>query len=454
MAESVEVVIRKPAGATHFKNVYNVAERKMLNGCWYVAGTHGFKLSEYSMDMSEFKDFLGINTLKNREWAKDIIRGLAGKTVEWNGFSKDRTREWGVCTFLQSGKIRGNKFYFRLNQEFLSWAQDPAVWTRLRLMFQVSFTGKHAITLYEFFHTEMDTSGNPKAQEFYIDVALDDLRKLLNLGAKQYPRYSNFRQHVLIPAQDEINLRSDISVAFEGLKRGRSFNAVRFHIQKKQAHQLPLDLPDLNIEKAAEASLELATTPSEQEEEVLDLLDACDLSKRKARELLAIHRPVRIKRNIAYALADQMDGKVKKLSGYLLKSIEADYGEKLSVIKVNEILNQWRAFNAEAIVFAEKKKEEAAINANKAAYSQHRAEKLTQMLSVQSKDWLPTQQNEFLAGELPAIVKDQYDSEGWDSAFVQAAFKAKLSDILLTAPEDKSVENFIAWRLKQPTIIE
>lgn len=69
---------------------------------------------------------------------------------------------------------------------------------------------------------------------------LSDLRKLL--GAEDiYPAYGNFKQRVLVPAQKELNKKTDISFEIEEIKIGRRVEKVKFiikSIKKNSPRQL------------------------------------------------------------------------------------------------------------------------------------------------------------------------------------------------------------------------
>lgn len=59
---------------------------------------------------------------------------------------------------------------------------------------------------------------------------LDDLRQKLAV-TDIYPKYGNFKQRVLLPAQREINKKSDIAFDFKEIKEGRSVKQIKFLIK-------------------------------------------------------------------------------------------------------------------------------------------------------------------------------------------------------------------------------
>jgi hypothetical protein len=63
-------------------------------------------------------------------------------------------------------------------------------------------------------------------------VGLDDLKAMLGIGADEYPRYDNFKSRVLEPCRKALEELTDISYAYEPVKRGRGgkVTAVKFRI--------------------------------------------------------------------------------------------------------------------------------------------------------------------------------------------------------------------------------
>ena len=448
--EITDLTIRKPAGATHFRNVYSRQERLLMNGCWLIASNYEFRRAEYEMHLNELRDFLGGNEQKNLSRTKDHIRGLVTRNVEWNSFRKDRTREWGVATFLSSGKIVGDKFKFRINPEFMSWAEDMSVWGRLKLVFQVNMTSRHAIALYEMLCGEIDSTYNSKVKEYYLDWSLDDLRALFNLGNHQYPSFASFKQHVVRKAAEEITLRTDLVVNFEGKKKkSRKFNFVRFHIIRKESNQLPLGLPDLNIGMVAEASMDIIGSQTEREAEVMDLLLSIGITQAKSSTMLADHSPERVRRNIAYAVHEHMSGKVTKLTGFLVKAIEEDYGEKYSAVRIMEILGRYHRLNEEKLALVESKRLAEELSAKKSDFAKHRRTVFQKVLASQSEEWVADQKALF-EGNMPSLAQSSFENEAWDSPMVIALFNTQLQDVLLTEPQDTDFERFVEWQETQP----
>ncbi len=68
-------------------------------------------------------------------------------------------------------------------------------------------------------------------------LALKDPR---GIKAEQYSKVSMFQKFVLDVAVKQINQHTDLHIDYELIKKGRSFESIRFLISQQQPQQLPL----------------------------------------------------------------------------------------------------------------------------------------------------------------------------------------------------------------------
>lgn len=64
------------------------------------------------------------------------------------------------------------------------------------------------------------------------NVSLTELQRVL--GAETYHRYSNFKQRVLVPAMQEIDLRTGLAVEVEEVRTGKKVTSLRFTIRSQK----------------------------------------------------------------------------------------------------------------------------------------------------------------------------------------------------------------------------
>lgn len=74
----------------------------------------------------------------------------------------------------------------------------------------------------------------------FFEISIIDLKELLHIDIESYSDYKEFKKHVLKPHVDMINLKTELSIHFEALKKeGRKASHVGFTIsRKKQAQEI------------------------------------------------------------------------------------------------------------------------------------------------------------------------------------------------------------------------
>ena len=78
---------------------------------------------------------------------------------------------------------------------------------------------------------------------------------------EQYTKVSMFQKYVLDVAVTQINQNTDLHIGYELIKKGRSFENIRFQIKQQEPHQLPLPfeqpLDDSRLQMARQRLVEL-----------------------------------------------------------------------------------------------------------------------------------------------------------------------------------------------------
>ena len=244
MQELDKSVFFKPTGAVQITNKFTLLERKLLNAIiwhhqrqtFYPAAVYPpkqpLKPPEYSLPMRDVFRFLGLEKSENYEIVKAALRVLTSTIVEWNIFGYDRVQEWGVCTFLASGKITGGKLKYRLNPELIEQIDQPALFAKIHLPVQSQVKKRNALVLYEFL---LDLLFRSRKDSLRFVVELDKLYLLL--GAGEDTSFKFFNRDVLKTSAQEICINTDIEVTYETLRTQRKVSAIAFTVTKKESFQ-------------------------------------------------------------------------------------------------------------------------------------------------------------------------------------------------------------------------
>ena len=185
--------------------------------------------TEYIIEVKRFAEIFN-KDLKNvyRELKKSILGSFWERDVTYtleNG--KEEKNRWLIS--VQYGDNEGYlKVFFnpklqpylhQLSKNFTVYYIDQI--TKFKSIFSVRF--------YEF--AIMETN-KQKTNNCHFILQVSEIKKRLEL-TKKYNKYSDFKRRVLNKARAEINQYSDLTIDFEEIKKGRTVDAIKFIIQRK-----------------------------------------------------------------------------------------------------------------------------------------------------------------------------------------------------------------------------
>lgn len=305
-----ETVFLKPTGTVHITNSFSLIERKLLNVIVWHSQKHRFTSEEHSLPIRDVFYLLGLKESRNQDVIKSAIRTLLSTIIEWNILEADRAQEWGVCTFISSGKLVSGKLNYRLNPEIIEKINNPTLFAKIQLLIQSKFKKKHTLVMYEFF---IDALSRKRKDYLRLVVKLDKLHSIL--GTENTP-FKFFNRDVLKPSIREINSHTDLDVNNETLRLGRSIYEIVFEISKKKMFPMSLDFVDP----------EEGLPPSIQgEKKAIDILKEHGLNLSIAKALSKSFDYEHIIANIAYTELQVINGKVKNRKAFLVKAIKENY---------------------------------------------------------------------------------------------------------------------------------
>ena len=107
--------------------------------------------------------------------------------------------------------------YFKEAQERL--------FTRFNIQNIKPLTSIHAIRMYEL-AKQFDDTG-------WREISLEEFKRMMKIEGK-YKQVKDLKKRVLEPAKRQINERTDISIDYELIKRGRKYTKVKLYISKNK----------------------------------------------------------------------------------------------------------------------------------------------------------------------------------------------------------------------------
>lgn len=219
---------------------------------------------------------IGLEHSKNLDVIKEALEKLATTPIYWNTLNKDRTPDWGICTFLAGAEISAGTLRYVLNPLLVEKINNPTLFAKIQLLVQTQFMSKYSLALYELLLDELGRAGNPQRHE--VETSLDVLRRLLQFDGP----YKHLHNDVLKPRIREINQHTDITIGYHrGVRIGRAVVAILFAVERG-AHQLQTPINDITLLEETEACplLNLGS--------VAEALTDQGVTKEKAQELVAL----------------------------------------------------------------------------------------------------------------------------------------------------------------------
>lgn len=185
----------------------------------------------YTLPIKEFTSLLGLKGTPKYTELRKTTKELMQKVFEVRINKKVIQVAW--LSYVAYNESEGTidirfdpflrPYLLELKKEFTSYKLENIV----------KLKSSYAIRIYELLKQY------EKIQERTFPI--DELRKML--GAEDiYPAYGNFKQRVLVPAQKELEKKTDIAFKVEEIKTGRRVSKLRFIITpvKKGVEQLSL----------------------------------------------------------------------------------------------------------------------------------------------------------------------------------------------------------------------
>lgn len=372
--------VRKPTATIHIANQFSFIERKLLNSLIHHAQNKNNALNseKKSLNLSQVLKDIGCNT-RNHSVLKKSLRNLVGTIIEWNVLKQDKTRSWGVCTFLSSGELNKGEVHYRLNPELVDQVNYPSLFAIMRLEIQSKLTGKYPLIIYEYL---IDHLCRNKKDKITIEaVPIEDVYMICGVSEK-YLNTDNFRyfnRKILTPAIDEINDKTDINVTINLERQARKVHAITFSISKNK--QTTSD--DTNAHPLIKYGVD----------------------EKVANSLLSRYDKKRIKENLDYALNRQSIKKVDNIASYIVAAIKNNYAA--SHESNNNLLEQI---------------------AKTVSSETHRAsnfDKEKTYYKEQPEDWQKNELSEFedeIQREGNTILLSAYKKNGLDSGIVSSKF--------------------------------
>lgn len=189
----------------------DIKGKKLDDG--YIINKTLFEDRVITMPLSVFKKHEADN---NYVEIKKALTSLRNKTIEY-----ETEREWKLIGIIEKPKI--DKY-----SSFVNFEIQPEIWqailtfdkgySKYELEAAMSFTSVYAMRFFELFSDNM----NP------MTLRIDVLKERFGIADKYIGSSANFIKKVIIPAQKELNEKSQYSFNYKTIKEGRKITKIKF----------------------------------------------------------------------------------------------------------------------------------------------------------------------------------------------------------------------------------
>ena len=413
----------KPTATIHVGNKLSLIERKVFNAIIWHSQKSRFSQHSDTLSIGLLMPLIGLERSKNIDVIKEALEKLTTTPIVWNTLRKDRTADWGICTFLAGAEISAGTLRYVLSPLLVEKVNNPTLFAKIQLLVQTQFSSKYSLALYEYLLDEIGRAGSPQKHE--VEVSLDTLRHILQFDGA----YKHLNSDVLKPCIREINKHADITVGYRGVKSGRSVVGILFAVERT-AFQFKMPLDDL------QALEETEQTPLLPEDSCVRTLVEHGVTTSKAKELVATYDEARIRENLAYAESEYTTGKVKNLPAFLVRAIEEDYRPKKTL--------EERRKEEEAARERGQQAERQAMEAITSEWNQYRAHRTRERFAALTEEEQASRRKAFIERlqRTDTFLYGHYRRAGFKSNLVETQFFADLRDELLTDPSEISLEAY------------
>ena len=304
MSEIVELIISKDNTVTKSNLLIEAAykltssEFKLIQTIFSNIQPDDTQTNTYTFPIKQFLELLELKGQSGYSELKKITFDLFKKPISITIAEETTQITWLSLVKYNDNKgtitIEINKFW---EKYLLSLTSN---FTSYKLFNITNLKSIYSLRLYELLKSRINLNSKRV-------ITLQDLRAKMGIEPDQYPKYSNFKQRIILQAQKELKAESDIYFDFVEIKKGRSVDKIEFHIFR-------------NIPKEPSQQLTVETLLIEQNN-----LSQFGLKPKVISELIDKYSTDQIDRNIAYTKEKMVYGEVKKPAAYVIKAIEEDY---------------------------------------------------------------------------------------------------------------------------------
>lgn len=273
----------------------------------------------YSLSIKDiFKNFWGSkeNYTQLKKVCKNMMKVVDIPKEKWflleTLFYRINTSNNGVVDFEVNPNLK--PYLLNISKNFSYYHKENIV----------KLVSNYSIRIYELLKQYQNKTGDG-----WWKVTIDKLRELLSINDKSYPRYPNFKQKIILVAQKELALKTDIKFSFEEQKKGRKVDSIIFYI-------LPNDKAILG-ENEVTKKVPKTVPKYTKNESYQILIKKLKIDESFIAEIYENYDEKRILKNANYTLkALEKDNIKTSIGGFLREALKNDYANQTTLNSIKQ----------------------------------------------------------------------------------------------------------------------
>ncbi|MBW9146859.1 replication initiation protein [Clostridium sp. CM028] len=209
---------------------FTVLEQKLIRLLASMITKDDVDLKEYQFLATDLSKTLNIH---KRNIYRELDRVTDKLMARFIKMKNDDTEEFDKFHLIKTAKLRNGILILKIDEDMKYFYLKLNWYTKYQLKNIMQFKSTYSFRLYELLK-QYEGIGSRL-------ISIADLRIGLDIEKEQYPKYSNLKQKVINVAQNEINLKTDISFDYEEIKTGRKVTSIKFYIKINKDNDIATD---------------------------------------------------------------------------------------------------------------------------------------------------------------------------------------------------------------------
>lgn len=302
-------------------------------------------------EVKYLKDLLNIKNDKFVQELKEICGKLGSKNLVIQSLT---TEDFITIQWISSAEYISKEGAIELefSKKMMPYLIDLANnFTTYELENILKLKSRYSIRIYELLKQFQNLKSKDSGCKERL-FELNELREVLGLEEKTYPKYANFKQKIIEIACSEINQYTDLEVDFEEIKNGKRVEKIKFIFKPKKSCYIEEieETKELDMETKIKIDTLKAIIHIELEEKDYSaILNAAEKDLAKVLEKY-------------YLIKNKKD--ITNFTGLLIDSIKNDYKE-INIENKTKIKTRFHNFEERFDKYSPKELEKIMIENNK-----------------------------------------------------------------------------------------